>query len=75
MGRRFSDPTPVSHQLAKIAVAALLMFVAFKWFDREFCSDDPICLKWECEDGNDTSCEAWKDFCEDSPDFEACSSI
>lgn len=65
-------------RLVALTIAALSMswigiFVLFKMYERELCSDDPICDKWNCERGNESACEMWERSCENFPDTEGCS--
>lgn len=47
---------------------------ACEWFERNYCSDEPVCYKYECEDGYDGSCKDWEKHCKDNPDDSSCQS-
>lgn len=60
------------------SLAALLAIVAMAGCKeggamRNYCSDEPVCDKYTCEDGYGNShCEKWVRHCRENPDDKDC---
>ena len=62
---------------AKSAFLALSLMTVASCEDggimRNYCSDEPVCDKYKCEDKQDpTACRRWEAYCNENPDDKDC---
>lgn len=66
------DRLPIEKSLI-ITLLTLVQACDSEQFKRSYCSDEPVCFKYECEEGFNSSCEKWEDYCSENPTNKDCS--